>query len=179
MELYILIVAFLCTPLWVFLVPLLILATMCVAFWKRTKIRRTCVAIGLLVGFVSLPFVIVQAVFGMDPDERLESGFDVAIGHDTIAKYRFKPAGLGDTLEFWKLRKGNVAACEQITRKHHLKPIASDKLFPPGSVGYGPWWWPRSTQGYSVFEGGDDFGGSMEVWISQDGSCAYLYRFLE
>lgn len=179
MGIYILTIVLLCTPLWVFLVPFLVLATICVAFWKRTRIRNICGAVGLSVAFVSLPFVMVQVAFWTDPHERLESRFDVTIGRDRIAKYRFKPAGLGDTLEFWRLRKGGVAICEQIVRKHGLKPITSDKLFPPGSVGYGPWWWPSSTQGYSVFEGDDDFGGSMEVWISQDGSRAYLYRFLE
>jgi Na+-transporting NADH:ubiquinone oxidoreductase subunit NqrB len=63
--------------------------------------------------------------------------------------------------------------------KQALTQIAADSLFSPGSVQGSPSWWPRSTRGYSVFEGQDDQGGGLEVWIPQDGPTVYLYRFLE
>ena len=180
MGIYILIIILLYTPLWIFAIPLLILAATSIGFWRRKRLRNACAALAFLVGLMAVPFVIVQAAFYTSPTERIESGFGVAVDRSSIAKYQFKLAGLGDTVEFWRLRKCNAGVCEQIIHKHGLEMIGSDKTYLPGSVVLShPWWWPRSTQGYSIFQGNDSEGGSMEVWISQDGSRFYLYRFLE
>jgi len=176
---YILIAVLLSVPLWAFFIPLFILAAASVLFRRRPTLRKVCVALGLVVVLLSLPFAVVQACFQSDPDGRLASGFDVDAEHACVARYRFKPAGPGDTLEFWQLRRDNADVGRQIIHRNGLKMKSSDRFFRPGSVGYGPWWWPRSTQAYSVFEGEDGGGGSVEVWISHDGSRVYLHRFLE
>lgn len=177
--LYIIRVILLWTPLWIFFIPLLILALTCVGFWRRARFRNACAVIGVLIALVSIPFVAVQISLRMDAGKRLEWLFGVAIDPNRVAKYRFELAGLGDTIEFWKLENVDSDECMQIVSKHNLTEVSDDKLFPPGSVGCGPWWWPRSTEGYAVFEGPDREGGSREVWVPRNGGSMYLFRFLE
>ncbi len=168
----------LCVPLSIFFVPLLILTLGGVWFWRRVTLRNTCIVFGLLIALMSIPFVAVRVSFRMDAKERLKWEFDMPVVSGRVAKYRFEPGGL-DTVEFWKLKNANSDDYMQIVSKHSLTRISEDKLFPPASVAWGPWWWPRSTQGYLAFEGQDNEGGSREVWIAQDGSSVYLFRFLE
>ncbi len=178
-EVYILTVILLSIPFWIFPIPLLILALACVRFWRWVRFRNACAAIGLLVALISIPFGVVQASFHMDAGKRVESGFGLAIDPNRVAKYRFEPAGLGDTIEFWKLKNVNADDYMQIVSKHNLTEVSADRAFSPASMRDGPRWWPRSTQGYTVFEGLDCQGGSMEVWIPENGGGVYLRRFLE
>jgi len=177
--LYFLIVVLLSIPLWVFFVPILVLASVCGVFWRRTRFRNVCLAIVLLITVVSIPFVAVQALSRMDAERRLQSEFGVTFEPCTVAEYRLVPAGLGDTVEFWRLESADPNDYMQVISKNKLTKIAADSLFPPASMSDRPSWWPRSTQGYSVFDGQDSEGGGMEVWLPQDGSTVYLWRFLE
>jgi len=161
------------------LVPILILASVCGFFGRQTGHRNTYVAIALLIVVVSIPFVAVWALSRMDPKERLVFGFGVTFEPCKVAKYRNELAGWGDTLEFWKLKYANSADYMQVISKYDLTQMAGDSAFPPPSMQGSPSWWPRSMQGYSVFHGADSEGGGMEVWVPQNGSTVYLYRFLE
>jgi len=160
-------------------VPILILASVCGFFGRRTGRRNTYAAIALLIAVVSVPFVAAWALCRMDPEKRLKFGFGVTFEPCKVAKYRHRQAGFEDTVEFWKLKYADPADCMQVISNYDLTQIAADSLFSPGSIVGCPSWWPRSTQGYSVFHGWDSQGGGMEVWVPQNGSTVYLFRFLE
>ena len=178
-PLYALTAILLWVPFGVFITAIVIIALACFRFWRRERLRIALAVVGLLVTLLAIPSAAVQLSFGMAANERVESGFGVAIAPDRVAKYRFTLAGLGDTMEFWKLKNTDGSNCMTIVSKNGLTMRSSERLLPPGSVEDGPWWWPNSTQGYSVFEGEDTEGGTMEVWIPRNGTSAYLYRFLE
>ncbi len=158
---------------------ILILASVCGFFRRQTGRRNAYVAVALLIALVSVPLVATWALFREDPEERLKFGFGVTFEPCKVAKYRHEQARLEDTVEFWKLKYANPADYTKVISECNLTQIAADSSFFPGSMQGSPSWWPRSTQGYSVFHGSDSQGGGMEVWVPQNGSTVYLYRFLE
>ena len=157
-------------------VPILMLASVCGFLGRQTGRRNTYVAIALLIAVVSVPLVAAWALCRMDPEKRLRFGFGVTFEPCKVAKYRHRQAGFEDTVEFWKLAYANRADCMQVISNHNLTQFSTS---PPAGMPGSPSWWPTSTHGYSVFEGPDDQGGSMEVWIPQSGSTVYLQRFME
>ncbi len=169
---------FLAVPLWIFFVPLLVLTVLGVRFRHRPRIRTACAAIALLISLLAIPFVAVQGYYRMQADESLESAFGVPIGSAVVARYRFEP-GFLDSLEYWKLRNVDPNTCGRIVSTNNLVRIEPDGLRSPADFGGSPSWWPKSMSGFSVFQGEDRYGGCKEIWISQGGSVAYLFCFLE
>jgi hypothetical protein len=161
------------------LAPVVILASVCGFLGRQTDRRNTYVAIALLITVVSVPFAATWALCRMDPEKRLKFGFGVTFEPCKVAKYRHTQAGFEDTVEFWKLKYANPTDCTQVISNHSLTRMAADSTLSPGSMVGCPSWWPKSTQDYWVYEGQDDQGGGMEVWVPHNGSTVYLYRFLE
>jgi len=169
---------FLAVPLWIFFVPLFILISSCIKFRHRAKIRTACAVLALLIALLAIPFVAVQGYCRLEADERLESEFGVPISPAIVARYRFEP-GFLDSLEYWKLRNVDPNTCGQIVSRNNLARIEPGGQCLPAGFAGSPSWWPKSTSGFSVFQGEDRHGGSKEIWISQGGSVAYLFCFLE
>lgn len=179
-ELFILIDILSRIPLWVFLIPFVILTAVCVRFWERANLRNTCIVGSALVVLAAIPVSVVQSVFPPPRGgTRLAMHFRSVIGADSIARYRYQLVGFGDTDEYWKLKNIDPNDCQRIVLKHNLKIISDDRSYSPGSLLGAPWWWPGSTKGYSVFEGDDGLLGSIEIWISKDISRVYLFKFTE
>jgi len=160
------------TPLWIFYVPLVLLALACVRFRRRAGIRNACVVVGLFVTLASIPFIAAQVSLRLEADERLEARFGVAIAPGRIAKFRLDP-GLMDSVEYWKLRNVDPNACLEIIKKNNLMETN------PALSSSRPRWWPKSDAGYLVFRGDDGQLGDREVWISADQSTVYLSRLLQ
>lgn len=163
-------------PVWVYLVPLIILTIICIRFWKRKVLRSACIVLCLL---IAIPFLWIQVYIRLGGDSRFESNFGNAISTNSIAKYRYFIAGFLETEEYWKLNKIDTNKCQQIILELHLEKRASNSVFPPGSIGEAPWWWPKSTEAYSIFEGDDGQLGSIEIWIPTHGSSVYFYKFTD
>jgi len=94
----------------------------------------------------------------------------------SVVRHRFKLAGLGDTEDYWKLKYIDANDCQQIIRQYRLEPIRHDR---PSSFMDRPWWWPRSTDTYAVYQGDDGYGGCIELWIQKTSSSVYLFKFME
>jgi hypothetical protein len=160
------------TPLWIFYVPLVILALASVRFRRRAGIRNTCVVVGSFVTLVSIPFVATQVSLRLEADERLEARFGVAVASEKIVRFRLD-SGLLDSVEYWKLRNVDPNACLQIIQKNNLTEAN------PAQSSSRPRWWPKSDAGYLVFTGDDGRLGNREVWVSADKSTMYLSRLLQ
>lgn len=168
----------LAVPLWVFVVPLLILIVFCIKFRHRARIRTVCAVLALLIALLAIPFLAVQGYYRMEADESLESAFGVPVGPAVVTRYRFEP-GFLDSLEYWKLRNVDPNTCRQIVSKNSLARIDPEGPRLPGGFAGSPSWWPKSMDDFSVFYGEDRLGGNKEMWISADESVAYLFCFLE
>jgi energy-coupling factor transporter transmembrane protein EcfT len=164
------------TPVWVFLVPLTILAIICIRFWKKKGLRVVCIILFLL---IAIPFLWIQIYVRTGGDGRFQSIFGNAITTNNITKYRYCIAGFLETEEYWKLNKIDTNKCKQVIQELHLEKRASNNIFPPGSLGYAPWWWPKSPKDYSIFEGDDGYFGSIEIWIPIHASGVYFYKFTD
>lgn len=136
-------------------VPIILLASVCGFLGRRTG-RNTYVVTTLLIAVALVPLVGAWTLLRNDPEERLMFGFGVTFEPCKVAKYRYTLAGLGDTVEYWRLKYANPTDCMQVISDHNLTPIIADSSFSTGSMRGCPSWWPKSTQGYSVFEGLDD-----------------------
>jgi hypothetical protein len=166
-------------PLWIFLVPLMGVAAVGLRFRRRPVLRRTCLAMAGLIVLAAIPPVAVRVYHGTGGEAALRRRFGQVSQAGCVAKYRFVIAGLGDTREFWKLRRVDAGACEKIISDHNLVRLPEDRISYPGSMTAAPWWWPNSTTGYRVFAGDDGYMGSIEVWVPQKGASVFLYRFIE
>jgi|GEM_PF-1370827 len=177
---YIFFLPVLLIPLWFFLVPPVIVTIVCVFIWKRQALRNTLIVMGIVMCvIIEIPLLGLHMFFSAtagDGRTRLNSHFGSVIDPDSVARHRFKIAGLGDTDDFWKLKHIDVNSCQQIIQKFNLKPIQHDRLF---SLMNRPWWWPKSVGPYSVYQGDDGYGGSIELWISKEGYSVYLFKFTE
>ncbi|MEN6427656.1 MAG: hypothetical protein ABFE13_20060 [Phycisphaerales bacterium] len=157
------------TPLWIFCVPLVVLALACVRFRRRAGIRNACAVVGLFVTLASIPFVAAQVSLRLEADERLEARFGVPIASKRIARFRLD-SGLLDSMEYWKLTNVDPTDYQQIIKKNNLTEANPTRSFSR------PRWWPKSDAGYSVFRGDDGELGDREVWVSADKSTVYLSR---
>ena len=167
-------------PLWFFLIPPVIVTIVCVAIWKRQALRNTLIVIGIvmcvLIGILLLGSHMFFSAAAGDGRTRLNAHFESVIDPDSVARHRFRIVGPGDTDDFWKLKHIDVNSCQQIIQKFNLKLIQHDR---PSSLMSRPWWWPKSVRPYSVYQDYDEYGGSIELWISKEGSGVYLFKFTE
>jgi len=167
-------------PLWFFLIPPIIVTIICVVIWKREALRNTIIVIGLIwFVLIEIPSLGLHMFFyaaAGNGKTRLNTHFGNVINPDSIARHRFRIAGLGDTDDFWKLKHIDDNNCQQIIQKFNLKLIQHDR---PSSLMNRPWWWLKSIGPYSVYQGDDGYGGSIELWISKEGSTVYLFKFTE
>ena len=161
-------------PVWVSLIPLILLTIVCVRFWKQVAIRNVCIVIGIL---IAIPFLGKQVFDPTVGRIRLKTHFGRSITADSIVHYRFRLAGLGDTMDFWEFNT-DTNNCQKIIKKFGLKKRAHDRLSPPGSLMNAPSWWPKSPEAYSIFEGSNVYH-HIELWIPTHGYSVYLYKFTE
>jgi hypothetical protein len=179
MDLLFVIVVLSMIPLWIFFIPLFIVTTMCVRFWSRVRFRMLCIVCDILIFMAALVVLLVQLAIVPPGDERLAMNFGNIISADEIARYQFYFAGLGDTTEYWKLKNVARGGCQEVIDAHNLRMVPNDKLSSPMSLTSAPWWWPRSMEGFAVYEADDGYGGSTELWIRKKGGVVYLFRFIE
>ena len=161
-------------PVWVSLIPLVLLTIVCVRFWKQVAIRNVCIVIGIL---IAIPFVGKQVFDPTGGMINLKIHFGYSITADSIVHYRCRLAGLGDTMDFWELNT-DTNNYQKIIKKFSLKKRAHDRLSSPGSLMNAPSWWPKSPEAYSIFEGEHRFD-YIEIWIPTHGDSVYLYKFTE
>ena len=167
-------------PLWFFLVPLGMATVLCLVFWKRETLRSTVFIMGLIISLViAIPPLGLHMYFSAragDGKTRLNIYFGDVINPDSVARHRFRLAGLGDTDDLWKLKHIDPNECQRVIQTFGLELMQHDR---PSSLMERPWWWPKSTGSYCVYQGDDGFGGSTELWIPKEGSSVYLFKFTE
>ena len=163
-------------PIWLFVVPLIFWAIICIGFWKRKVIRYVSIVMCIC---TVIPFVTIQGLVRSAGEKSFESMCDNAINTNKITKYRFRLAGLEDSKQYWKLDKIDKNDCEPIIQKYKLEKLDRGTLSSVGSLMNAPWWWPKSPADYLIYEGDDGSYGSIEIWIAKKNSSVYLYKFTE
>ncbi|MBN2128001.1 MAG: hypothetical protein JW741_00825 [Sedimentisphaerales bacterium] len=179
LDLFILIGILMTLPLWVFWFPLIVLLVVCMLCRERAIVRNACIVCSVLILMIAIPASVVHLAFMPDGDSRLRTYFGNVIQPDSITRYRFQLAGLGETKDYWKLKNVDPNRCQRIIEKHSLEMAFHDKPFSPRSRAGAPWWWPNSTKGYSVFASDDGQLSRIEIWIWKDSSRVYLFKFTE
>jgi hypothetical protein len=111
----------------------------------------------------------------------LKDRFGDLIDANSVSRYRFVLAGIGDTLEYWQLKNVSPSVCQSLIHKYNLEKMPAVALFRPNSMLGAPEWWPISTENYVVLQGEGDrrYGGSIELWMPKNGSATYLFRFID
>ncbi len=113
-------------PLWIFLIPGIVLTAVSVRFWKRPVARNTCIAVCIPIALLAIPPCAVQAYLRTGGSAALERRFGHVIDGEHVTKYRFVIAGLGDTCEFWKLKGVDANSCQQLIDGQNLEPVSFD-----------------------------------------------------
>jgi len=179
LDLFILISILMNLPLWVFWFPLIVLLVVCTRCRERAIVRNACIICSVLILMIAIPACVVHLAFVPDGDSRLKTYFGNVIQPDSITRYRFQLAGLGETKDYWKLKNVDPNDCQCIIAEHNLDMAVRDRSSFPRSRPGAPWWWPSSTKGYSVFASDDGQLSRIEIWISKDSSRVYLFKFTE
>ena len=161
-------------PFWVFVVPLSIFVSLAFRLRHRAVLKNFFLMMSLLVALAAVPVCAVQAHMEAGGKEALERRFPSLADATRVRSYQLCLAGLGDTLEFWKVTGLESEACLRVAAEDNLQVQSS-----PRRPLNAPLWWPRSAKKFTVYEGGDKFGGSSEIWMPKEGKTAYLYRFCE
>ena len=161
-------------PYWIFIVPLVIFISIAIHLRQRRVLKHIFLGLSILVALAAIPPCAVQAYLDSSGNEALERRFPSLVETARVRSYHRCIAGLGDTLEFWKVTRVDAQACQRIAAEGNLKVQPSSRR--PLEA---PLWWPWSAKTFTVYEGGDKFGGSTEIWMAEKGSTAYLYRFTE
>jgi len=166
-------------PLWAFWVPLVVLLVLCARCWKRPVIRNVCIVGSTLILLGAIPASVMHLACEPRGDRRLATAFGKVAGPNRIRRYRFHRAGLEITKDYWQLKNVDPNRCLHIVEEHGLEMTSVDESHSLRSRPGAPWWWPKSTKGYSVFEGDTGKRGKAEMWISKDSSRVYLFKFTE
>ncbi len=123
--------------------------------------------------YASAPHIIKSA----DGGDRIESQFYNMVTRDHMEKHKFRIVGIGDTFDYWKLKNINSVTENLIIENFKLKPHEyNNDLFSKSNP---PRWWPKSTSKFNIYESGEGYLGSIELWMPIEGSQAYLFHFLE
>jgi hypothetical protein len=136
-------------------------------------LRTACIAIGLL---IIIPFLGLRMYGPSNGRKRLKAYFGSTFAANSVARHQFVWAGIGDTIDFWRLKTVDANKCQQVIQRFNLKPIRHEGTF---SLMEPPSWWPKSTELHSVFEADDGWGGHIELWVPKEGSIVYLFKFTE
>ena len=163
-------------PAWFTLVPIVIAIVASLVSWRRRATRNAFVTVGFLIAIPLLMLHLCTASAADDGRTRLNAHFDGVINPDGVERHRLRVVGFGDTFDFWKLKHADSNDCEQIIKKFDLEPI---KLNRPSSLMSRPWWWPKSAEPYSVYQGDNLYGDRIELWIPERGESIYLFKFTE